>query len=424
MVTSLVRVGSLPRAVVPTALLKVLLAAGVVCTCASASLGDASLESTGADAEIRIGNVVPYTGELAAFGAMGKAESDYFDMIDDAGGINGRKVRFLSYDSGSDPVEMVNLTRRLVEADKVLLPFASFGTLGNLAVRGYLNERQIPQLFVASGDDEWAHPERFPWTMGWPPAFRTEGWIYANYIQAYYPGKKIAVLWQRDEFGRDLYRGLEDGFGDSSSLIVSDITFDLTDKSLDTQIDVLRNSGAEILVFDGAPAMAARAIRHLADIDWHPVFLLDNASASIANALRPAGLENSTGVVSTVYLKDASDPAWADDADMKAFLSFMYRYYPEGDKDDSYAIFGYAVAHALTEVLKRCGDDLSRSCVSRQAQSLRNLHIPVMLPSIVVNISPTDYHPIKQMRLVQFDGRSWQPIGDVIDSAFVGSNVR
>ncbi len=213
-------------------------------------------------------------------------------------------------------------------------------------------------------------------------------------------------------------------FGDSSSLIVSDITFDLTDKSLDTQIDVLRNSGAEILVFDGAPAMAARAIRHLADIDWHPVFLLDNASASIANALRPAGLENSTGVVSTAYLKDASDPAWADDADMKAFLSFMYRYYPEGDKDDSYAIFGYAVAHALTEVLKRCGDDLSRSCVSRQAQSLRNLHIPVMLPSIVVNISPTDYHPIKQMRLVQFDGRSWQPIGDVIDSAFVGSNVR
>src|SRR5258708_31676482 len=201
MFTSLVHVGSGPRPVVRSTLLKVLLAAGVVCVCASASVGDASLESTGADAEIRIGNVVPYTGELAALGAMGKAESGYFDMINDAGGINGRKVRFLSYDNGSDPVDTVDLTRRLVETDKVLLLFGSFGTLGNLAVRGYLNERQAPRLFVPSGDDEWAHPERFPWTIGWPPAFRTEGRIYANYIQAYYPGKRIAVLWQRDEFG-------------------------------------------------------------------------------------------------------------------------------------------------------------------------------------------------------------------------------
>jgi branched-chain amino acid transport system substrate-binding protein len=381
------------------------------------SIGDPTFEAS--DAEIRIGNVMPYTGELAAFGAIGKAEAAYFRMINEGGGINGRNVRFVSYDTGSNPASTLQLTRQLVETDKVHLVFGSFGTPGNLAVRPYLNERRIPQLFVASGDDGWADPTGFPWTMAWSPPFRIEGRIYANYIQAYYAGQRIAVLWQNDEFGRDLFRGLQEGLDDSSGMIVADIAFDLEDRSLDRQLNLLRSSGAEILVFDGAPAMAGIAIRRLVELDWHPVLLLDNASASIANALRPGGLENSIGIVSTAFLKDEGDPAWKDDPAMKEFSAFMDKYYPEGNKEDSYAVFGYAAAQTLVQVLKQCGDDLSPANIMKQAQSLHGFRSSVMLPGIIMNTSPTDFHPIKQLRLVQFDGGTWQPIGDVIESAFI-----
>jgi len=385
-----------------------------------ASSGEPILEADASDTEIRIGNVMPYTGPLAAFGAIGRAEAAYFDMINELGGINGRKVRFVSYDDSSNPADREELTRRLVESDKVQFVFGAFGTLGNLAARQYLNERKIPQLFVASGDDEWARPKSFPWTMGWPP-FRLEGRIYANYIQASYPGQKIGVLWQNDEFGRDLFRGLEEGLGDSAGMIVSDITFNLSDTSINTQIGLLRSAGAEIVVFDGAPAIAALAIRQMANIDWHPVFLLANASASIANALRPAGLENSIGVISTSFLKDTGDPVWKNDSSVKEFLSFMDKYYPEGDKEAVEAVFGYAAAETLTEVLKRCDGDLSPENIMRQSESLKNFQSSMALPGILLNTSPVDFRPIEQMRLVQFDGHSWQPIGDVIDSAFLGA---
>jgi branched-chain amino acid transport system substrate-binding protein len=391
--------------------------AGLFILWTSATVGAPVLDSP--DTEIRIGTVMPYTGELAAFGAIGRAEAAYFEMINDRGGINGRAIRLISYDDRSRPANALDLTRTLVEADHVLLVFGSFGTPGNLAVRKYLNEKRIPQLFVASGDDAWADPKSFPWTMGWSPPFRIEGRIYANYIQAYYAGQKIGVLWQNDEFGRDLFRGLRDGLDDSTGIIVSDVTFDLTDNSLDRQLDVLRSSGAQIVVFDGAPAMAGRVIRTLSESDWHPVLLLANAGASIANALRPGGLENSIGVISTAFLKDGSDPAWKDDTAMKEFASFMDKYYPEGDKEDSYAVFGYAAAHTLAQVLKQSGNDLTRENIMRQAQALKGFQSPVVLPGIVINTSPTDYRPIKQMRLVQFDGTTWQPIGEVIDTAFV-----
>src|SRR3954447_19718971 len=265
------------------------------------------------DTEIRIGNVMPRSGSLKAFGAIGIAEAAYFDMINERGGINGRKVRFISYDDKSDPSTALELTRDLLEKENVLLMFGSFGTPGNFAVRTYLNESQIPQLFVASGDDHLSDPSLFPWTMGWQPSLREEGRIYANYIQAFYSGKKIVGLWQNDYFGREIFRGLEDGLGDVARMIRVDIAYDLADEHLDTHVSILKRSGAEILVFAGVPSNAAKVIRLAAQLDWHPVFILNQMASSISTALKPAGLENAAGVITAAYLKDASDPAWKDD---------------------------------------------------------------------------------------------------------------
>jgi ABC-type branched-subunit amino acid transport system substrate-binding protein len=303
--------------------------------------------------------------------------------------------------------------------------FGSFGTPSNLATRNYLNESKTPQLFVASGDSDWANPAAFPWSMGWQPTFRAEGRIYANYIQAAYPERKIAMLWQNDQFGRELFQGLQEGLGDLASMIVADTTLDLSDSSsLDAQIEVLKSSGAEIVVFDVAPPVAAQALRKIAELDWRPVNVLVNATASIASTLRPAGLQNASGVISTSFLKDANDPAWKDDPAIKAWSSFMDKYYPDGDKDDINAVFGYAAAETLFRVLSQCGNDLSRENVMRQAESLRGFHSSVALPGITFNTGPADFHPVKQLRLVQFDGTAWQPIGDVIESAFVNGTGR
>jgi branched-chain amino acid transport system substrate-binding protein len=371
----------------------------------------------GPDDEIRIGNIMPYTGPLAAFATIGRAEGAYFDMINEHGGINGRKIKFISYDDSSDPRTALERTSELVEKEDVLLMFGSFGTPSNLATRTYLNENKVPQLFVASGDEEWAHPKKFPWTMGWQPTFRAEGRIYANYIQASYSDRKIAVLWQNDQFGRDLFRGLQEGLGVTANRIVADIAIE-ADMSIDTQVDVLKDSGAEVLVLNCAPPISARAIRRAAELDWHPVLVLVNAAASIANALRPAGLQNSIGVISTSFLKDFDDTTWKEDPAIKTWSAFMDKYFPDGDKQDVYAMFGYAAAETLVQVLTQCGNDLSRDNIMRQAASLKNYQSPVALPGIVINTGPTDFRPIKQMRLVQFDGYSWQPIGDVIESAF------
>ena len=373
----------------------------------------------GPDDEIRIGNIMPYTGPLAAFATIGRAEAAYFDMINARGGINGRKLKFISYDDSSNPRTALEHTVELVEKENVQIMFGSFGTPSNVATRPYLNENKVPQLFVASGDEEWAQPKKYPWTMGWQPTFRAEGRIYANYIQAAYPDSKIAVLWQNDQFGRDLFRGLQEGLGDTANMIVADLAFDASDQSIDVQLGILKDSGADVLVFDGAPAIAARAIRKAAEMDWHPVFVLDNASASIASALRPAGMQNAVGVISTSFLKDAGDATWKEDPSIKAWSAFMDKYFPDGDKDDVYAIFGYAAAETLVQVLTQCGNDLSRENIMRQAASLKDFRSPVALPGIAINTGPADFRPIKQMRLVQFDGYSWQPIGDVIESAFV-----
>lgn len=398
---------------------KNLLSASLISAALLVPMAAPAQQGTAPDAEIRIGNLMPYTGALAAFATIGRAEAAYFDMLNERGGINGRKVKFISVDDSGNSREATERTRELVEQEKVLLMFGSFGTPDNLATRQYLNERKIPQLFVASGGEEWAHPRAFPWTMGWQPAFRAEGRVFANYVQIAYANRKIAVLWQNDQFGRDLFRGLREGLGDTASLIVADSAFDVADNSVDAQLGVLKDSGAEILVFNGSPAVAARAIRKASELDWHPVILLNNASASIASALRPAGLQNAVGVISTAFLKDAGDSMWKEDRAIKDWSAFMDKYYPDGDKDDGYALYGYAAAETLAQVLSQCGDDLSRENIMKQAAALKDYRSSILLPDIAINTGPTDYRPIEQMRLVQFDGNAWQPIGDVVESAFL-----
>jgi branched-chain amino acid transport system substrate-binding protein len=399
--------------------IKSLLSVSFLAAALLASAGAVAQQDSAANGdEIRIGNIMPYTGAMAAFATIGRAEAAFFDMINERGGINGRKIKFISVDDSSNPREAVEQTRQLVEKEKVLLMFGAFGTPDNLATRQYLNETKVPQLFVASGDEEWAHPKRFPWTMGWQPAFRTEGRVFANYIQVGYPDRKIAVLWENDQFGRDLFKGLKEGLGDTASRIVADIAFDVSDNSIDRQVEILKDTGAEILVFNGSPAPAARAVRKAAELDWHPVFLLNNASASIASALRPAGLQNAVGVISTAFLKDAGDSVWKEDAAIKEWTAFMDKYYPDGDKDDGYALYGYAAAETLVQVLTQCAGDLSRENIMKQAASLRDYRGSILLPGVAINTGPSDFRPIKQMRLVQFDGNAWQPIGDVIESAF------
>jgi ABC-type branched-subunit amino acid transport system substrate-binding protein len=380
----------------------------------------ASVSKNTSDSEIRIGNIMPYSGPLTEFSSIGRAESAYFDMINDRGGINGRKVKFISRDDGSNPRTALDETRRLIDDDNVRLIFGSFGTPGNLAVRSYLNENKIPQLFVASGDEEWNKPATFPWTMGWQPSFRTEGRIYANFVQAFYPDRKLAVLWQNDLFGRDLLIGLQEGMADWARMIVADSTFDMSDKSINRQVDLLRATGAGVLLFAGSPNAAELTISRLADSDWHPVVILTNVAARAQRALARAGVQNTAGAISASFLKDSADPAWKDDEGIKQFSTFMDKYYSEGDKQDSNVVFGYAAAETLSRVLEQCGDDFSRENIMRQATSLKGYQSSVTLPGITIDTGPNDFRPIKQVRLVQFDGSLWQPIGDVIDSASFG----
>ena len=373
------------------------------------------------DNEIRIGNLMPYSGSLEVFGAIGKAEAAYFELLNERGGINGRKVRFISYDDKSDPTSALALTRQLVEEDKVLLVFGSFGTPGNFAVRKYLNDSRIPQLFVASGDDYLSDPSSFPWTMGWQPSFREEGRIYANYIQAFYPGKRIVALWQNDHFGREIIRGLQDGLGPTARMIRVDIAYDLRDERLDTHVSILKRSGAEILVFAGIPANAAKVISLATDLNWRPVFIMNQMASSIATGLKPAGLEKAAGVITAAYLKDADDPAWKQEQGGADWQSFLEKYRKAGGRDESAAMFGYAAAETLAQVLRQCGDDLSRENVMKEAAALREYQGSALLPGIRINTGPANFRPIKHLRLVQFDGRTWQPIGDILETAFANA---
>jgi branched-chain amino acid transport system substrate-binding protein len=373
------------------------------------------------DTEIRIGNLMPYTGQLEIFGAIGKAQAAYFEMINERGGINGRKIRFMSYDDLSDSQNAMDLARILVEIDNVLLMFGSYGTSANLAVRKYLNEKQVPQLFFVSGDQHLTEPSVFPWTMGWQPSYWEEGRIYANYIQAFYPGKKIVALWQNDNFGREMFKGLQEGLGEVARNIQVDVAYDVADEHLDGHVSILKRSGADVFVFVGLPENAAKVIRMAAERNWRPVFILNQMASSIGTALAPAGVENATGVITAAFLKDESDPAWKDEQAGKDWQTFIAKYQKAGGKDQSAAIYGYAAAETLVQVLRQCGNDLSRENVMKQAAALNDYQPSGLLPGIKINTGPWDFRPIKQLRLIQFDGRTWQPIGEVLDTAFTGA---
>jgi ABC-type branched-subunit amino acid transport system substrate-binding protein len=367
------------------------------------------------DTEIKIGNTMAYSGPASLYGVMGMSEAAYFKKINDEGGINGRKIIFISYDDGFSPPKAVEQARKLVENDEVLLIFSPLGTQSNSAIQKYLNAKKVPQLFIASAATRWGDPQHFPWTMGWAPNFQSESRIYAKYILDHHPQGKIAVLWQNDDAGKDELKGLRDGLGSRSGMIIADVPFEVTDPTVDSQIARLKESGADILVSFSSPKASAQAIRTVAGLHWQPTFFLSSVSSSIASVLKPAGLENSKGIITTHYVKDPTDPALKDDAEVKKWTAFMDKYYPQGDKTNSFNAYAYAVSQTLVEVLRRCGDDLTRANVMKQAASLKDLEVEMLLPGIKINTGPNDYFPIEQMQLVRFDGTSWRAIGAVTD---------
>jgi len=370
------------------------------------------------DTEIKIGNTMPYSGPASAYGAIGKAEAAYFAMINDQGGINGRKINFITRDDGYSPPKTVELVRQLVEQDQVLLLFNTLGTPPNSAIRGYLNDNKVPQLFVATGADKWNDPKHYPWTMGWLPSYRVEARIYARYILKNLPNAKIAVLYQNDDFGKDYLVGLREGLGDKADkMIVATQTYETTDPTVDSQIVALQGSGADVLLTAAIPKFAAQAIRKVYDIGWKPTHFLTNVSASVKAVLQPAGPEKGVGIISAGYLKEPTDPQWQDTPEYKEWLAWMKKYNTSGNVADGNNVSGYSFAQTLVAVLKASGDNLTRENVMKQAASIHNMTLPMLLPGIVVSTSADDFAPVKQMQLEKFDGTTWRLFGEVISGS-------
>ena len=367
------------------------------------------------DSEIKFGQTMPYSGPASAYGTIGKAEAAYFRMINERGGVNGRKLNFVSLDDGYSPPRTVEQIRKLVEDEQVLFTFQTLGTPSNTAIQKYMNARKVPQLFVATGATKWGDPQRHPWTMGWQPTYQHEGHIYAKYVLQNRPNAKIAVLFQNDDYGKDYVKGFKDGLGSQAAkLIVAEASYEVTDPTVDSQIVALKTSGADVLYNVTTPKFAAQAIRKAYDIGWRPLHFLNNVSASVASVLQPAGLDKSVGLVSVGYFKDPTDPAWKDDKAVQDYFAFMKKYYPEGNAADGLNAYGYAVAQTLVQALKQCGDDLTRENVMRQAASLKDIEVSMLLPGIRINTSPTDFYPIEQVQLIRFDGKTWVRFGDIL----------
>src|SRR5436309_4923256 len=376
---------------------------------------------TGAtDTEIKIGNITPYSGPLSAYGVIGKTEQAYFNKINAEGGINGRKITFISNDDAYSPPKTVEQARKLVESDEVLLIFNSLGTPPNTAIQKYMNTKKVPQLFVATGATKWNDPKEFPWTMGWQPNYQSESRIYAKYILKEKPDAKIAVLYQNDDYGKDYLKGLKDGLGaKAASMIIIEESFEVTQPTIDSNIVKLKSLNADVFFNVTTPKFAAQAIKKMAEIEWKPLHFLNNVSVSIGSVIKPAGMENAQGIISSAYLKDPTDPQWKDDAGMKAWNEFLDKYFPEANRTDASVIYGYTVAQTLVHVLKQCGDDLTRENVMRQAANIRGLELGGLLSGVKVDTSPTDFAPLSQLQLMRFKGETWERFGDVI-SADVG----
>jgi ABC-type branched-subunit amino acid transport system substrate-binding protein len=367
------------------------------------------------DSEILLGQTIPYSGPASAYATYGKAQAAFFRMLNERDGINGRKIRLLSLDDAYSPPRTVEQIRKLVEQEQVLAIFSSFGTPTNTAIYKYLNARKVPHLFVSSGGIEFYDPKGAPWTMGWRPNYVLEGKVYAKYLLHTKPNAKIAVLYQHDDIGRDYLRGLKEGLGDrAAKMIVAEASFEVTDPTVDSQIVMLQASGADTFFNFSTPKAAAQAIRKIWDVGWRPLQFVGNPAASVATVMKPAGLDKSVGILTAAFLKDPTDTRWQTDPGFKEWLAWMKKYYPEGDTSDFYNVYAYSTAQTMVQVLRQCGDDLTRENVMRQATSIKDLELPMLLPGIRVNTSSTDYQPVQQMQMQRFDGKQWALFGDVI----------
>ncbi|RJF69778.1 ABC transporter substrate-binding protein [Rhodopseudomonas palustris] len=372
------------------------------------------------DTEIKIGNIMPYSGPASSFGNIGKAEAQFFKMINDNGGINGRKINFVSYDDGYSPPKTVEQARKLVEDDEVLFLFNPMGTAGNSAIRKYLNQKMVPQLFVGSGATKFNDPSAFPWTMGWLPSYQAEARIYAQYILKNIPDAKIGILYQNDDLGKDFVQGLNDGLGGKIKPVMQ-ISYEFTDPTVDSQISRLQAAGVNVLLNASTPKFAAQAIRRVATLKWDVTHFLVALSSSVGATIRPAGPENAVGLISSSYAKDPTDPNWADDPGFKRYQQFITNYLDGADKSDPALPYAFNAGNLIVKVLQQCGDELTRENVMKQAADLKNVELDMLLPGIKINTSASDYEPIDQVQMMRFDGASWVRFGDMY-TAGIASN--
>ena len=368
------------------------------------------------DKEIKIGHTNPYSGPASSYGVIGKAEEAYWKSVNERGGINGRMVKFITLDDGYVPSKMVEVVRQLVEQEKVLCLFNTLGTPTNTAIHRYMNQKKVPQLFLATGASKWGKPKEFPWTMGYQPDYHTEAVIYAKHILATVKDAKIGVLMQNDDYGKDYWEGFKEGLGKDANKVVKHVTYETTDPTVDSQIIQLKDSGANVFFNISIPKFAAQAIRKAADIGWKPVSYLNNVSSSVASTLKPAGLENSQGQITALWLMDPTDKQWNENPEMKTWRAWMNKYMPGANQDDGNYVYAYSAAYLMEQTLKKCGDTLTRENVMRQAASFQKLRVPLLLPGITVSTSPTDFYPVQSVQLATFKGESWNLFGDIMSA--------
>lgn len=385
------------------------------------ALAQKKYDTGASDTEIKIGNIMPYSGPASAYGVIGKMEEAYFKMINEQGGINGRKITFITYDDGYSPPKAVEQARKLVESDEVLLVFGPLGTPSNSAIQKYLNAKKVPQLFVATGATKFGEPKEFPWTMGWQPAYQSEARVYAKYLLKEKPDAKIAVMYQNDDFGKDILKGLKDGLGAKAAQIIAEESYEVSEPTIDSHIIKLKASGADVFFSFTTPKFAAQAIKKVAELGWKPTYFQSNVGASVGSVLKPAGYENAQGILSAAYAKDGADPQWDNDEGMKKFYAFLAKYAPDMNKADGSVVYGYGQAQTLVQVLKQAGDNLTRENIMKQAASLKDFTPDTLLPGVKINTSATDFYPIDQLRIMQFKGEKYDLIGPVIEGGMGGS---
>ena len=393
----------------------------VIAITSSGVVAQKKYDTGASDTEIKIGNIMPYSGPASAYGISGRTEAAYFRKINDEGGINGRRINFISYDDAYSPPKAVEQARKLVESDEVLLIFSPLGTPSNSAIQKYMNAKKVPQLFVQTGATKWNDPKNFPWTMGWQSNYQNEARIYAEYILREKPNARIAVLYQNDDYGKDYLKGLRDGLGErAASMIVAEDAYDVAEPTIDTHVVKMKTIKADVFLDITTPKFAAQAIRKAAEIGWRPMHFLNIVGTSIGTVIQPAGLENAQGIISVDYLMDPFDPQWKDDPGMKAFDDFLIKYFPEANRSDRYVIIGYNMAQTMVQVLKQCGDNLTRENVMKQAANLRDFRTDNLLPGITINTSPTDFAPIEQVQFRRFKGERWELFGPILNGEIRG----